>query len=44
MLPVGTYSIQATNIGEYRSTATQTVTVTGSHPVTVTLLLDTGIR
>ncbi|MEO8750914.1 MAG: carboxypeptidase-like regulatory domain-containing protein [Allobranchiibius sp.] len=43
-LPVGTYSIQATNIGEYRSTATQTVTVTGSHPVTVTLLLDTGIR
>lgn len=43
-LPVGDYSIQATNIGGYRSTATRAVTVTDSRPVTVTLLLDTGIR
>lgn len=43
-LPVGDYSIQATNIGGYRSTATQAVTVTASRPVSVTLLLDTGIR
>jgi hypothetical protein len=43
-LPVGDYSIQATNIGGYRSTATQAVIVTASRPVTVTLLLDTGIR
>jgi hypothetical protein len=43
-LPVGDYSIQATNIGGYRSTATHAVTVTESRPVTVTLVLDTGIR
>jgi Carboxypeptidase regulatory-like domain len=43
-LSVGDYSIQATNIGGYRSTATRAVTVTASHPVAVTLLLDTGIR
>ena len=43
-LPVGDYSIQASNIGGYRSIATRDVTVTESRPVNVTLLLDTGIR
>lgn len=43
-LPAGRYLIRATNIGPYRSTATQAVTVTESHPAAVTLLLDTGIR
>jgi hypothetical protein len=43
-LPVDDYSIQATNFGGYRSTATRAVTVTESRPVNVTLLLDTGIR
>jgi hypothetical protein len=43
-LPVGDYSIQATNIGGYRSTGTQAVIVPASRPMTVTLLLDTGIR
>jgi hypothetical protein len=43
-LPVGDYSIQATSIGGYRSSTTQSVTVTNSRPAAVTLLLDTGIR
>jgi chorismate synthase len=42
-LPIGDYVIRATNIGGYRSTATQTVTVTASGAVTVSLLLNTGI-
>lgn len=43
-LPIGHYVLEATNPGGYRSRATGTVTVTASQPLTVTLLLDTGIR
>lgn len=43
-LPAGRYVLEATNPGGYRSKAADTVTVIASQPLTVTLLLDTGIR
>ncbi len=43
-LPAGRYLIRATNIGGYASTADQLVSVTRAQTVTVTLVLDTGIR
>jgi len=43
-LPAGRYLIRATNVGGYRSTAEQAVTVSASDPATVTLIVDTGIR
>jgi Carboxypeptidase regulatory-like domain len=43
-LPAGRYLIRATNVGGYRSTAARTVTVAPTGPVSLTLVLDTGIR
>lgn len=43
-LPPATYLLRATNVGAYRSTATQTVKVRIGHRVSVTLVVDTGIR
>jgi Carboxypeptidase regulatory-like domain len=43
-LTPGNYLLRAANVGQYRSTASHSVTVTIGHPVSVTLLLDTGIR
>jgi hypothetical protein len=43
-LPPGTYLIRATNVGGYRSTAQKQVGLTSAHRVSITLLLDTGMR
>lgn len=43
-LPAGRYLIRATNIGGYRSTTEQVLSVTRDNVATLTLILDTGIR
>ncbi|MDT4938951.1 MAG: hypothetical protein QOG80_2622 [Pseudonocardiales bacterium] len=43
-VPPGSYTITATNVGAYRSTATQQVVVAPGQTVSISLLLDTGIR
>ncbi|MFN2517754.1 MAG: carboxypeptidase-like regulatory domain-containing protein [Jatrophihabitantaceae bacterium] len=43
-LQPATYDVRATNVGGYRSTTEQTVTLAPAESVSVTLLLDTGIR
>lgn len=42
-LPDGRYVIRATNAGGYASTATEEVVIS-NNPVTVTLIVDSGIR
>lgn len=43
-LPGGTYTVTATNVGAYASTASATVVVPASGRVTVNLTVDSGVR
>jgi len=43
-LPPATYVIRAMNVGGYASTTQQTVALSPDRSVSITLLLDTGIR
>jgi len=43
LLPYGTYTIEATNVGGLRTTATKTVKVSSS-TATIELTVDSGIR
>lgn len=43
-LPPATYLIRATNVGGYLSTAEKPVVLSAGRSVSITLLLDTGIR